>query len=356
MKTRDNPENRAVQTFATKVRYLESRIGNLAKGMPQHMDASRLVRSAVVAMNKNPDLLACSEESVYASLSISANLGLEIVGGQGFLVPYKGICTFVPGWMGLVDLVSRSGRAGVWTDAVYDGDIFEYAKGDKPFITHKPQGEDDPAKITHVYAVGRIKGGDWPVIEVWTMARVAKHLKKYNKVGAKHYAYGNMEMYGRKVALLQVLKYMPKSQEMINAITASEAADEGRGLTIDGDMLVKQAETPPANDQSGSSEETHRHHGDNEKANTTSPGPDQRQGGASANAGSDLMNAIALEMRNASTNDALDEAAEQIRTAVLEHRADLDAIYRECREALEAKPDAKQAARATARQSQMSVD
>jgi len=41
-----------------------------------------------------------------------------------------------------------------------------------------------------------------PVIEVWSRAKVLKHLKKYNKVGNRHYANtdeNNLEMYAAKV-------------------------------------------------------------------------------------------------------------------------------------------------------------
>ena len=56
------------------------------------------------------------------------------------------------------------------------------------------------------------------VIEVWTRAKVEWHLKQYNKVGKRHYALqneNNFEMYGRKVALLQVLKYVPSDRKSV---------------------------------------------------------------------------------------------------------------------------------------------
>jgi recombination protein RecT len=81
----------------------------------------------------------------------------------------------VPGWQGLVDLVSRAGRATVWTGAVYQGDEFDWALGDRPFVKHRPAGGGDSWKdITHVYAVGRVNGSEYPVIEVWTMDRVMR--------------------------------------------------------------------------------------------------------------------------------------------------------------------------------------
>ena len=64
---------------------------------------------------------------------------------------------------------------------------------------------------------------------------------RYNKVGGRHYAYAsesNFEMYARKVALLQVLKYMPSSIELSNALTVSHAAEEGKGVVIEGDFVT----------------------------------------------------------------------------------------------------------------------
>jgi recombination protein RecT len=131
---------------------------------------------------------------------------------------------------------------------VRPGDEFEYQLGDTPFCKHKPGDEDDDALFTYVYAIGRVRDSEMPVIEVWTRAKVLKHLKKYNKVGGKHYAAGdehNLEMYARKIALLQVLKYMPSSVELANAIVASHAAEEGREVTIENGIIIETGEALP---------------------------------------------------------------------------------------------------------------
>jgi len=154
-------------------------------------------------------LAACKPASVFAAVIMSSQLGLEIgVDGQAYIIPYKGEATFIPGWKGYVELINRAGRAGVWTGAVYQGDEFDYALGDSPFVKHKPMGKVDevPANITHTYSVGRVHGAHHPVIEVWPIAKAIRHRDRYNKVGTKHYSYNNLEMYARKVALLQVMK------------------------------------------------------------------------------------------------------------------------------------------------------
>jgi recombination protein RecT len=213
----------------------------LALALPKHMNADRMARLALTAFSTTPALQACSPQSIAASIMTAAQLGLEPgINGQGYLIPYKETCTFVPGWKGLVDLVARSGRATVWTGAVRPGDDFEYQLGDAPFCRHKPGDGGDDEQFTHVYAIGRVRDAAMPVIEVWSRAKVAKHLKKYNKVGGRHYANtdeNNFEMYARKVALLQVLKYMPASIELANAITVSNAVEEGRGVVLEGDFV-----------------------------------------------------------------------------------------------------------------------
>lgn len=220
--------------------YFTQHKAQLLAALPKHLNPDRMARLAMTAFSQSKELQKCDPKSVFSSIIVLSQLGLEPgIDGQGYLVPYKGVCTPIPGWKGYVDLVSRSGRATVWTGAVFEGDEFDYALGDAPFIKHKPGDENDESKLTHVYAVGRVKGAELPVIEVWTKAKVIKHRDKYNKVGSRHYSYSNLEMYARKVVLLQVIKYMPKSVELQTAMDVDLAAAEGKTTDyINGDFVT----------------------------------------------------------------------------------------------------------------------
>jgi recombination protein RecT len=218
--------------------FLNKHKAQFALALPKHMNPDRMIRLALTAFNGNKSLQNASLTSVAASIVMASQMGLEIgVAGQGYLVPYKGQCQFIPGWQGIVDLVGRSGRASVWTGAVFEGDEFDYSLGDSPFVKHKPAGEDDPKKLRFTYAVGRVNGSNWPVIEVWSHDRLRKHFNKYNKVGDKHYANDNWEMYARKIPLLQVCKYMPKSIELNAALAVENAYQSGRTFSMDGDIV-----------------------------------------------------------------------------------------------------------------------
>lgn len=229
---------KAANPVASFSKFMDNFKPQMALALPKHLTADRMARLAVTAFSTTPKLQECDPKSIAGSIMTAATLGLEPnVDGQCFLVPYGRTCQLVPGWKGLVDLVSRSGRATVWTGAVFQGDEFDYALGDTPFIRHRPGEENDPNLITHVYAVGRVNGSQHPVIEVWTVGKVKKHRDKYNKQGQKHYSFRDWEMYARKIPLLQVLKYMPKSIELSNAISLSDAVDEGKHAIIDGDFV-----------------------------------------------------------------------------------------------------------------------
>ena len=213
---------------------LEAYKAQIAVALPKHLTADRMARIALTEYRKNPKLGQCTPVSVFAAVIMSAQLGLELgIQGQAYLVPYfdnrKGqyICQFIPGWRGLVDLAQRSGRATCWTGAVFDGDEFEFEYGTNPFVRHVPHGENDPEKLLFTYAVGRVRGAEFPQIEVWPNEKTVKHFKRFNKVGDKHYAHQHWEMYARKVPLLQVLKYLPQSIELSTGIQLDHAAASG---------------------------------------------------------------------------------------------------------------------------------
>ena len=275
----------------------------MALALPKHMNADRMARLALTAFSTNADLQNCTPQSIAGSIMIAAQLGLEPgVNGQGYLIPYKGTCTFVPGWKGLVDLVARSGRATVWTGTVYPGDKFEYQLGDAPFCRHVPgDGGEDGEEFTHVYAIGRVRDAAMPVIEVWTRAKAKKHLKQYNKVGGRHYALANennFEMYARKIALLQVLKYMPASIELANAIDISHASEEGKGVILEGNTVII----------------------------------DEAVAGAAEDPAGPMLPAAELEaqMRAATSPEALDLLADQLRDYSEAEGAPLYEVYKQC--------------------------
>lgn len=213
----------------------------IKRSLPKHLNGDRMARIALTAFRRTPKLAECDPRSVFAAVIQASQLGLEPdTLGRAYLIPYKNNkkvngqwvstmeCQFVPGWKGLVDLMNRSGQGTVYTGVIFKDQEYTYTDGStRELKIHNETNLVDPADITHAFAVGHIKGGMFPVIELWRMAKVMKHRDRYNKVGASHYSFDNMEMYGRKVVLLQVLKYMPCSAELAAAMALNDAAEIG---------------------------------------------------------------------------------------------------------------------------------
>jgi recombination protein RecT len=231
------PEKSPIAAFSN---FMDKVKPQLALALPKHLTADRMARLALTAFSTSPKLQECDPKSIAASIMTAGQLGLEPgVNGAGYLIPYGRTCTFVPGWKGLVDLVSRSGRGTVFTGVIFKDQQYTFTDGARrDLIIHNETDLDDPADITHAYAIGWVKDSSMPVIELWTIGKIRKHRDKYNKVGKMHYSHRDWEMYCRKVPLLQVLKYMPCSVEMSNALAINNASEAGRGATIEDGIIV----------------------------------------------------------------------------------------------------------------------
>lgn len=221
--------------------YLTQHKAQLAAALPKHLNPDRMARLALTAFSQNKALQQCDPKSVFSSLIVLSQLGLEPgIDGQGYLVPYGKICTPIPGWKGYVDLVSRSGRGTIYSGVIFRDQKYTFTDGARrDLVIHNETDLDDPEDITHAYAIGWVKDAAMPIIELWRTSKVIKHRDKYNKVGQKHYSFGNFEMYARKVVLLQVIKYMPKSIELQAAMEIDLAATEGKGTEyINGEFVT----------------------------------------------------------------------------------------------------------------------
>jgi recombination protein RecT len=245
-------QNRSLEVYSNPndlLKYLEKAKGKIAMALPKHLNPDRMLRLALTAFSTVRGLNECTGMSILSSIVVASQIGLEPgVAGQGYLIPYGKNCTFVPGWQGLVGLLNNSGRATAWTGCVFEGDEWDFQLGSQPVCRHVP-GENfgDPEAMKWVYACGKVNGSEQPVIEAWPMTRVWRHRDRFNKVGAKHYSFQHPEMYARKVVLLQVLKYMPRSVELQNALVAANSADSSRvaevvdGVVIDTGVEIMDA-------------------------------------------------------------------------------------------------------------------
>jgi recombination protein RecT len=199
----------------------------LAAALPKGLSADRMVRVVLTAINKNPDLLKCTKESLWEAVMGCSALGLfPDMLGRAYLVPYGNKCTLIIGYKGLIDLAYRSERIdGVQLRPVFQGDYFVYRFGLEPQLEHEPCSE--PGQLTHVYSVVHIKGAANPTFDVMRRDEVEaiRARSKAGNNGPWKTDYAAMAM---KTVLRRHAKLLPMSAEMVQAL---EMDGDGIDLT-----------------------------------------------------------------------------------------------------------------------------
>lgn len=214
---------------------LERMQDEIRKVLPSYIPAERMIRIATSAMRKTPALAECSPLSLGGAVLMGATLGFEVdtPTGEAYLIPRKedGVlqATLQVGYQGWLKLWWQHPRADTLDAvAVYPNDEFAWQRGTSPNIHHVPRPEkrepgQDP---THFYAMATLIGSTRPSFEVLTADEV-KAIRG-GKVGPAGQIADPQRWMERKVALRQLLKYMPKSTTAALALNSDDRS--GREL------------------------------------------------------------------------------------------------------------------------------
>lgn len=164
----------------------------MALALPKSMTADRLTRIVMTECRKAPALLKCAPESFYGAVLQCAALGLEPGSALGhcYLLPFgngkdksgRPNAQLIIGYRGMIDLARRSGQiVSLSAYCVHEQDTFNYKLGLDPDIEHIPASVADRGKVTHVYAVAKLKGGGVQ-FEVMSRAEI-EAVRKTSKAG-----------------------------------------------------------------------------------------------------------------------------------------------------------------------------
>lgn len=208
--------------------YLDARLKSLAAFAASRTKPETLIRLAVFEFSQNPGLRACSPETIYASLILAAQIGLEPSGirGECYLVPFKGKCTLIPGWRGLVKLARQSKAVkSIYSHVVYERDTFRVMLGSDVKIDHEPYLAGDAGNIVAAYAVAKMDNGEIDV-EVMTIGEL-EYIKKQSS-GANNPSYRDWadQMY-RKAPLRRLAKRLPLGDDFFKAAKVDELVEAG---------------------------------------------------------------------------------------------------------------------------------
>lgn len=217
----------------------------MALAMPKSMTPDRLTRIVMTECRKTPALLKCAPESFYGAVLQCAALGLEPGSALGhcYLLPFgngkdkqgRPNAQLIIGYRGMIDLARRSGQiVSLQAYCVHEQDTFNYKLGLDPDIEHIPASVADRGKVTHVYAVAKLKGGGVQ-FEVMSRAEIEK-VRTSSKAGNSGPWFSHWEEMAKKTVIRRLFKYLPVSIEAVRAVEIDEKTDRGEATT-DQDFL-----------------------------------------------------------------------------------------------------------------------
>jgi recombination protein RecT len=160
-------------------------------------------------------------------LDLSA-AGLEPDGRRAYLIPYGSECTLILSYMGMIELVRRSGDVvSIRSELVCENDEFTWENGK---ITHKVEWRKPRGEIQAVYAEAVLKSGETQTATM-TKDEVDAIRKRSRSGNSGPWAtdYGEM---AKKTSLRRLCKLLP---------LASEIAEH---IEKDGDVVLERDVTP----------------------------------------------------------------------------------------------------------------
>lgn len=153
--------------------------GNLARlieakelALPSNVSVEAFRNAAVVAVQENPKILQCDQQSLFKSLRSLAAAGLVPDGREAALVPFKtkengnyiDKCQAMPMVFGLLKSARRSGdvrdiRAHLVYQRELDEERFTYVVGDDERLEHQPILFGERGEAVACYAIAKLRDG-----------------------------------------------------------------------------------------------------------------------------------------------------------------------------------------------------
>ena len=183
------------------------------------VNPERFLAVARRALTRDPALLECTSASLMQAFINAATDGLLPDGRKGAITYFKmkdgtKQAQWNPMVQGLMEIAYRSNQfLNIEAQVVYEGDLFEYELGDKPFIRHKraPAVSAEGRKIVQAYAIARtVNGGIYrEVMEPADLAKIRAVSRAHNGPNKDW-----PEEMARKAPLRRLWKYLPKTPAM----------------------------------------------------------------------------------------------------------------------------------------------
>lgn len=198
--------------------------------LPPQIPAERFVRTAITAVQQDPDLLRTDRRSLLGACMKAAQDGLLLDKREAALVIFKSQsgpqAQYMPMVAGILKKVRQSGQiSSISAHVVYERDEFDYQLGDDERIHHKPNILQDRGRPVAVYCIARtIDGGAFR--EVMSVAQVEK-IRARSRSANKGPWVTDWDEMARKTVVRRLSKYLPSSTDLDQVLASDNEADGG---------------------------------------------------------------------------------------------------------------------------------
>lgn len=251
----------AAQKAASIRRLLENSRRQMEMALPTHLTADRLLRVAMTSIQRTPALLDCTQQSLLACIMTCAQLGLEPDQflGQAYLVPFKNVCTLIPGYRGYIALARRSGEVkSVSSQVVYAKDQFTIQYGLDEKLVHVPYeptendlaGRDPRGSFRGAYVVFKYKDGSHS-FDYMSKADIDR-IRTRSKAAKDGPWVTDYDEMAKKTVIKRHIKLTPLSVEFARAAALEDRAMMGESqndlLGMDDDAIDTEEAIGPSDD------------------------------------------------------------------------------------------------------------
>jgi len=209
---------------------MQNQSAELAAILPDHLSVERFIKTAMMAIQNNPELLNADRQSLFNSLARCAGDGLVPDNREAALIEFKANLGTkdAPNWgkkiqyMPMVDgVLKRARQSGevslITARAVYQNDKFDYWVDEHgEHINHRPLFIGERGPMILVYAMAKMKTGD-VAIEPMTMEDIerVKASSKTSSFGPWKDWFDRMAL---KSALHRLARRLPNSSEIMEML------------------------------------------------------------------------------------------------------------------------------------------
>ena len=220
---------RTKKTIADKISGQDFKLA-LANVLPRHLTPDRIVRVAISAMTRNPDLAKCDPATFYSSLIKLSGLGLEPDGYQAHLIPFwnskRGCyeCQLIVDYKGLVEVAMRTGMFSQppIAQVVRWNDDFVWNKG--VVERHVVDWRSERGPVYAAYVIVKTKAGG----EIGHVMQkdAIEAIRKRSKSPDKGPWVTDWEEMAKKSVFRQMSKWLPRSPEFRDTLEADDSSED----------------------------------------------------------------------------------------------------------------------------------